>query len=175
MLATWDAVADIRKPIIAGVSGYALGGGCELAMMCDIIIASENAVFGQPEIKLGTIPGAGGTQRLTRAVGKSLAMELILTGRNIDANTAERKGLVSRVVPNGEVEREAIALAEKIAEFSSPAVIAAKESVNASQDLGLTQGLRYEKSLFWSTFALNDRSEGMAAFSEKRKPNFTDT
>ena len=175
MLTAWDLVSSIRKPIVAGVNGFALGGGCELAMMCDIIIAGENAVFGQPEIQLGTIPGAGGTQRLTRAVGKSLAMEMVLTGSRLDAHLAEKKGLVSRVVPTEQTVEESIKVAEKIAQFSTPVIVAAKDCVNKSQELSLQQGLQYEKALFWSTFALEDRLEGMTAFSEKRKPDFKDS
>ncbi|QDZ21813.1 enoyl-CoA hydratase/isomerase [Chloropicon primus] len=174
MLEAWSEVSDIRKPIVAGVNGFALGGGCELAMMCDIIIAGENAVFGQPEIQLGTIPGAGGTQRLTRVVGKSLAMEMCLTGSRLDAHLAEKRGLVSRVVPTEQTVDEGIKVAEKIAQFSTPVIIAAKDCVNQSQELSLQQGLKYEKALFWSTFALSDRLEGMTAFKDKRKPNFTD-
>ncbi|WZN60633.1 enoyl-CoA hydratase/isomerase [Chloropicon roscoffensis] len=175
MLTAWNEVSEIRKPIVAGVNGFALGGGCELAMMCDIIIAGENAVFGQPEIQLGTIPGAGGTQRLTRIVGKSLAMELVLTGSKFDAQLAEKRGLVSRVVPTDQTVDECIRVAEKIAKFSTPVIIAAKDCVNQSQELSLQQGLLYEKASFWGTFALSDRLEGMTAFKEKRKPNFTDT
>jgi len=173
-LTAWDAVSTIRKPIVAGVNGFALGGGCELAMMCDIIIAGENAVFGQPEIQLGTIPGAGGTQRLTRAIGKSLAMEMILTGSRLDAHLAEKRGLVSRVVPTEQTVEECVKVAEKIATFSHPVIIAAKECVNKSQQVGLQTGLEHEKALFWGTFALEDRAEGMTAFSEKRKPVFKD-
>jgi enoyl-CoA hydratase len=175
MLSAWNAVTETRKPIIAGVNGFALGGGCELAMMCDIIIAGENAVFGQPEIQLGTIPGAGGTQRLTRALGKSLAMEMVLTGSRLEAHQAERKGLVSRVVPTETTVEECVKVAEKIASYSTPVIIAAKDCVNQSQELSLQQGLQYEKALFWSTFALQDRLEGMTAFAEKRKPDFQDS
>jgi len=175
MLTAWNAVTEIRKPIIAGVNGFALGGGCELAMMCDIIIAGENAVFGQPEIQLGTIPGAGGTQRLTRAIGKSLAMEMILTGSRLDAHLAEKRGLVSRVVPTEQTVEESIKVAEKIAQFSTPVIIAAKDCVNKSQELNLQNGLEYEKNLFHATFALKDRLEGMTAFAEKRKPVFIDS
>jgi enoyl-CoA hydratase len=167
-----DRVATCSKPTIAAVSGYALGGGCELAMMCDIIIASESAKFGQPEITLGTIPGLGGTQRLTRAVGKSKAMDLCLTGRMMDAAEAERSGLVSRIVPVDKLLDEAIAVAEKIASMSQPSVKAAKEAVNRAFETTLHEGLNAERSLFHGTFALEDRSEGMAAFVAKRPPAF---
>ena len=163
-------VARCRKPTIAAVSGYALGGGCELAMMCDIIIASDTAKFGQPEITLGTIPGIGGTQRLTRAIGKSKAMDLCLTGRMMDAAEAERSGLVSRIVPADKLMDEVMAAAEKIAAMSRPAVAMAKEAVNRAFETTLAEGMSVERNLFHSTFALEDRSEGMAAFIEKRKP-----
>jgi enoyl-CoA hydratase len=165
-----DRVAKCRKPTIAAVSGYALGGGCELAMMCDIIIAAETAKFGQPEITLGTIPGIGGTQRLTRAVGKSKAMDLCLTGRMMDAAEAERSGLVSRVVPADKLMDEAMAAADKIASMSRPAAIMAKEAINRAFETPLADGLNVERNLFHATFALEDRAEGMAAFIEKRKP-----
>src|SRR6266567_1876045 len=165
-----DRVARCRKPTIAAVSGYALGGGCELAMMCDIIIASDTAKFGQPEITLGTIPGIGGTQRLTRAIGKSKAMDLCLTGRMMDAAEAERAGLVSRVVPADKLLVEALAAAEQIASMSRPAAEMAKSAVNRAFETPLGEGLNVERDLFHSTFALEDRSEGMAAFIEKRKP-----
>jgi enoyl-CoA hydratase len=165
-----DRVARCRKPTIAAVAGYALGGGCELAMMCDLIIAGDNAKFGQPEITLGTIPGIGGTQRLTRAVGKAKAMDLCLTGRMMDAAEAERCGLVSRVVPADKVMEEALSVAEKIASMSRPAVAMAKEAVNRALETTLSDGLNVERNLFHSTFALEDRAEGMAAFIEKRKP-----
>jgi len=165
-----DRVAKCRKPTIAAVAGFALGGGCELAMMCDIIIAADTAKFGQPEITLGTIPGIGGTQRLTRAVGKSKAMDLCLTGRMMDAAEAERSGLVSRVVPAEKLMEEALAVAEKIASMSRPAAIMAKEAINRSFETPLADGLNVERNLFHATFALEDRSEGMAAFIEKRKP-----
>ena len=165
-----DRVARCRKPTIAAVSGYALGGGCELAMMCDIIIASETAKFGQPEINLGTIPGIGGTQRLTRAIGKSKAMDLCLTGRMMDAAEAERSGLVSRIVPVDKLMDEALAAAEKIAAMSQPAAAMAKEAVNRAFETTLAEGMSVERNLFHATFALEDRSEGMAAFIEKRKP-----
>jgi enoyl-CoA hydratase len=158
---------------IAAVSGYALGGGCELAMMCDIIIAAENAKFGQPEISLGVIPGGGGTQRLVRAIGKSKAMELILTGSMIDAHQAERDGLVSKVVPVDKLQETAFAMAEKIASFSSPAVMMAKETVNAAYEMTLDEGLRFERRIFHSMFALEDQKEGMGAFVEKRKPHWS--
>src|SRR6201997_2188315 len=165
-----DRVAQCRKPTIAAVSGYALGGGCELAMMCDIIIAADAAKFGQPEITLGTIPGIGGTQRLTRAVGKSKAMDLCLTGRMMDATEAERSGLVSRVVPADKLMDEVMAAAEKIASMSQPAAGMAKEAVNRAFETTLAEGMNVERNLFHSTFALEDRAEGMAAFIEKRKP-----
>jgi enoyl-CoA hydratase len=165
-----DRVATCRKPTIAAVSGYALGGGCELAMMCDIIIASDTAKFGQPEITLGTIPGIGGTQRLTRAIGKSKAMDLCLTGRMMDATEAERSGLVSRIVPSDKLMIEVMAIAEKIAEMSQPAAEMAKRAINRAFETPLAEGLQVERDLFRSTFALEDRSEGMAAFIEKRKP-----
>lgn len=165
-----DRVATCRKPTIAAVSGYALGGGCELAMMCDFIIASDTAKFGQPEITLGTIPGIGGTQRLTRAIGKAKAMDLCLTGRMMDVNEAERSGLVSRIVPVDKLMDEAIGAAEKIAAMSRPAVEMAKLAVNRAFETPLSEGMNVERDLFRSTFALEDRSEGMAAFIEKRKP-----
>ena len=165
-----DRVATCTKPTIAAVAGYALGGGCELAMMCDIIIAADTAKFGQPEITLGTIPGIGGTQRLTRAIGKSKAMDLCLTGRMMDAAEAERSGLVSRVVPADKLMDEALAAAEKIAAMSQPAVAMAKEAVNRAFETTLSEGMNVERNLFHATFALEDRSEGMAAFIEKRKP-----
>jgi enoyl-CoA hydratase len=165
-----DRIARCRKPTIAAVSGYALGGGCELAMMCDIIIASDTAKFGQPEITLGTIPGIGGTQRLTRAIGKSKAMDLCLTGRMMDAAEAERSGLVSRVVPADKLMEEAMTAAEKIAAMSRPAAAMAKEAINRAFETPLSEGMSVERNLFHSTFALEDRSEGMAAFIEKRKP-----
>ena len=165
-----DRVARCRKPTIAAVAGYALGGGCELAMMCDIIIAADTAQFGQPEIKLGTIPGIGGTQRLPRAIGKSKAMDLCLTGRMMDAAEAERSGLVSRVVPADKLMEEVMAAAEKIASMSRPAAAMAKEAVNRAFETTLSEGMSVESNLFNSTFALEDQSEGMAAFIEKRKP-----
>jgi enoyl-CoA hydratase len=165
-----DRVARCRKPTIAAVAGYALGGGCELAMMCDIIIAADTAKFGQPEITLGTIPGIGGTQRLTRAIGKSKAMDLCLTGRMMDAAEAERSGLVSRVVPADRLMDEVLEAAEKIAAMSRPTAAMAKEAVNRAFETTLTDGLNVERNLFHATFALDDRAEGMAAFIEKRKP-----
>ncbi|HEY0328511.1 MAG TPA: enoyl-CoA hydratase [Rhodopseudomonas sp.] len=163
-------VAACRKPTIAAVSGYALGGGCELAMMCDFIIAADTAKFGQPEITLGTIPGIGGTQRLTRAIGKAKAMDLCLTGRMMDAAEAERAGLVSRIVPADKLLEEALAAAEKIAAMSQPAAAMAKAAVNRAFETTLTEGMSVERDLFRSTFALDDRAEGMAAFIEKRAP-----
>ncbi|MDF1598814.1 enoyl-CoA hydratase [Mesorhizobium sp. YIM 152430] len=168
----WDAFTRVRKPVIAAVSGYALGGGCELAMMCDFIIAADNAKFGQPEITLGVMPGMGGSQRLTRFVGKSKAMDMCLTGRMMDAAEAERSGLVSRVVPAGELVEEAIRAASKIAEFSLPAVMMTKEAVNRSYETFLGEGLRFERRVFHAMFSLDDQKEGMAAFSEKRSANF---
>ncbi|THF55734.1 enoyl-CoA hydratase [Ollibium composti] len=168
----WEEFTRARKPVIAAVAGYALGGGCELAMMCDFIIAADSAKFGQPEITLGVMPGMGGSQRLTRFVGKSKAMDMVLTGRMMDATEAERSGLVSRVVPAADLVEEAMKAAEKIADFSLPAVIMAKEAVNRSYDLTLAEGLRFERRVFHSMFALDDQKEGMAAFAEKRKPAF---
>jgi enoyl-CoA hydratase len=169
----WEELTRTRKPIIAAVAGYALGGGCELAMMCDFIIAADNAKFGQPEITLGVMPGMGGSQRLTRFVGKSKAMDMCLTGRMMDAAEAERCGLVSRVVPAGELIDEALKAAAKIADFSLPSVMMTKEAVNRAYETTLAEGLRFERRLFHSLFALDDQKEGMAAFAEKRKPNFT--
>eukprot|EP00640_Fibrocapsa_japonica_P002422 CAMPEP_0113940244 /NCGR_PEP_ID=MMETSP1339-20121228/6411_1 /TAXON_ID=94617 /ORGANISM="Fibrocapsa japonica" /LENGTH=283 /DNA_ID=CAMNT_0000944001 /DNA_START=14 /DNA_END=865 /DNA_ORIENTATION=- /assembly_acc=CAM_ASM_000762 len=173
MFAQWIEVAKLSKPTIAAVNGFALGGGCELAMMCDIIIAGENAKFAQPEIKLGVIPGAGGTQRLVRAVGKSRAMELCLTGDMFTAQQASDWGLVSRVVPKADTVDEAIKLAEKISKFSQPVAKMVKEAVNASYEMSLQEGLKFERRLFHSNFALNDQKEGMKAFLEKREANFT--
>jgi enoyl-CoA hydratase len=169
----WDNVGRTRKPIIAAVAGYALGGGCELAMMCDFIIAADSAKFGQPEITLGVMPGMGGSQRLTRAVGKAKAMDMCLTGRMMDAVEAERAGLVSRIVPAEKLLEEALAAAAKIAEFSLPAVMMAKEAVNRAFETTLAEGLRFEKRLFHSMFALADQKEGMTAFIEKRKADFS--
>jgi enoyl-CoA hydratase len=168
----WTGVSAIRKPIIAAVSGYALGGGCELAMACDFIIAADNAKFGQPEIMVGTMPGAGGTQRLTRLIGKSKAMEMCLTGRFIDANEAERAGLVSRIVPLADLKEEAVRTATKIASLSRPSVMMIKDAVKAADELPLTEGLKVERRSFQATFALEDQKEGMAAFLEKREPKF---
>ena len=168
----WERMRSIRKPVIAAVAGYALGGGCELAMMCDILIAADTAKFGQPEIKLGIIPGAGGTQRLPRAVGKAKAMDLVLTGRMMDAAEAERAGLVSRVVPADKLIDEALAAAERIAEFSLPSVMMAKEAVNRAYESPLAEGMLFERRLFHALFATEDQKEGMAAFVEKRKPKF---
>lgn len=168
----WERLTSFRKPVLAAVAGYALGGGCELAMMCDFIIAADNARFGQPEVTLGIMPGIGGTQRLTRSVGKSKAMEMCLTGRMIDAQEAERAGLVSRVVPASELLEEALKTAQKIAEFSQPVVMMIKEAVNRSYETTLAEGVRFERRLFHSTFATEDQKEGMAAFIEKRKPAF---
>jgi enoyl-CoA hydratase len=170
--AEWDAMGRIRKPIIAAVAGYALGGGCELAMACDFIIAADTAKFGQPEITLGVMPGMGGSQRLTRFVGKSKAMDMCLTGRMMDAAEAERSGLVSRVVPAGELLEEVLKAAAKIADFSLPAVMMNKEAVNRSYEVTLSEGLRFERRVFHSMFALEDQKEGMAAFADKRKPSF---
>ncbi|MBL8654508.1 MAG: enoyl-CoA hydratase [Alphaproteobacteria bacterium] len=164
----WERITVCRKPIIAAVSGFALGGGCEVAMMCDFILAADTAKFGQPEITLGTIPGAGGTQRLTRFVGKSKAMEMCLTGRMMDAAEAERAGLVSRIVPAAELVDEAIKVAAKIAGLSRPIVMMAKESVNRAYETTLSEGIRFERRTFHATFATEDQKEGMAAFAEKR-------
>lgn len=168
----WQSITNHRKPIIAAVSGYALGGGCELAMMCDIMIAADNAKFGQPEINLGTIPGAGGTQRLTRAIGKSKAMEMVLTGRMMDAEEAERANLVCRVVPTGDLLDEAFKIANAICAKSQPIVAMAKDAVNTAFESSLAEGIRYERRAFYATFATEDRSEGMSAFTEKRSPSF---
>jgi enoyl-CoA hydratase len=168
----WERITTCRKPIIAAVAGFALGGGCEVAMMCDTILAAESAKFGQPEITLAIIPGSGGTQRLTRAVGKAKAMEMILSGRMIDAVEAERCGLVSRVVANDKLLEEALKLADKIAAQSRPAVLAAKEAVNRAFETSLAEGVRFERRLFHALFSTEDQKEGMAAFVEKRKPQF---
>ena len=170
--ANWEQAAKCRKPVIAAVAGYALGGGCELAMMCDFIIAADTARFGQPEITIGAIPGAGGTQRLARFVGKSKAMEMCLTGRMMTAEEAERCGLVSRVVPASELLQDAIDTARKIAGFSAPVVMMCKESVNRAYETSLSEGLLFERRTFHSVFATEDQKEGMAAFIEKRKPGF---
>ena len=168
----WEHIRRIRKPVIAAVAGYALGGGCELAMMCDIVIAADNAKFGQPEVNLGIMPGAGGTQRLPRAVGKAKAMDLCLTARNMDAQEAERSGLVSRVVPLDRLMEEAMGVGEKIAGYSQPVVMMMKESINRAYESTLSEGVLFERRLFHSMFALADQKEGMAAFMEKRKPSF---
>jgi enoyl-CoA hydratase len=168
----WETIRSIRKPIIAAVAGFALGGGCELAMMCDMIFAADTAKFGQPEIKLGVIPGAGGTQRLPRAVSKAKAMDLCLTARMMDAAEAERAGLVSRVIPAADLLNEAIAAAATISEYSLPAVMMAKESVNRAYETTLAEGVHFERRMFHSLFATEDQKEGMAAFVEKRKPVF---
>ena len=169
----WGRVATCRKPVIAAVAGFALGGGCELAMMCDFILAADTAKFGQPEITIGTIPGSGGTQRLTRFIGKSKAMEMCLTGRLMDAAEAERSGLVSRIIPAADLVTEALKVAEKIAGLSRPITMMAKESVNRAYETTLAEGITFERRLFHSTFATADQKEGMAAFQEKRPPNFT--
>jgi enoyl-CoA hydratase len=168
----WEAVRNTRKPVLAAVAGYALGGGCELAMMCDFIIAADTAKFGQPEVTIGTMPGVGGTQRLPRAVGKAKAMDWCLTGRMIDAADAERAGLVARVVPAARLEEEALAAAAKIAGHSLPVVMKIKEAINRAYESSLAEGLQFERREFHSTFALDDQKEGMRAFVEKRKPAF---
>ncbi len=168
----WERVAQCRKPVIAAVAGFALGGGCEIAMMCDIIIAADSARFGQPEITLGTMPGAGGTQRLPRFIGKAKAMDLCLTGRMMDAAEAERLGLVSRVVPAAELMAEAVKVAERIAEMSRPIAMMVKEAVNRAFETSLAEGVRFERRVFHATIATEDRREGMAAFIDKRKPRF---
>ena len=168
----WEHIRRVRKPVIAAVAGYALGGGCELALMCDIVIAAESARFGQPEINLGVMPGAGGTQRLPRAVGKAKAMDMCLTARMMDAAEAERAGLVSRVVPADKLMEEALAVAAKIASYSAPVAMMLKESINRAYETALSEGILFERRLFHSMFALEDQKEGMAAFVEKRKPTF---
>ena len=168
----WERLSHCRKPVVAAVAGYALGGGCEFAMMCDFILAAENAKFGQPVILIGTIPGAGGTQRLTRFIGKSKAMEMVLTGRMIDAEEAERAGLVSRIVPLEELVDKAVQTAEKMANLSRPVVMLANESVNRAYETTLAEGVRFERRVFHSTFATEDQKEGMAAFAEKRTAAF---
>jgi enoyl-CoA hydratase len=172
-LANWDRVAGLRKPVIAAVAGFALGGGCELALMCDFIIAAETAKFGQPEIQLGVMPGAGGTQRLARYIGKAKAMDLILTARMMDAAEAERSGLIARVVPADKLLDEALAAGKKIASFSQPIAMMAKEAVNRAFETTLAEGIRFERRLFHAMFATEDQKEGMAAFVEKRKAHFT--
>lgn len=168
----WDRLSRFRKPVVAAVAGYALGGGCEIAMMCDIIIAADNAQFGQPEIKLGVIPGAGGTQRLTRIIGKAKAMDLVLTGRMMGADEAERAGLVARIVPLADLKNEAMKTAEAIAGMSLPSTMAAKESVNRAYETTLSEGIRFERRVFQSMFGTADQKEGMNAFLEKRPPAF---
>ena len=168
----WGRLAECRKPTIAAVAGYALGGGCEVAMMCDIILAADNAKFGQPEITIGTIPGSGGTQRLTRVIGKAKAMEMCLTGRQMDAVEAERSGLVSRIIPVDELVDEAVKVAAKIADLSMPVVMMCKESVNRAYETTLEEGIKFERRVFHSSFATADQKEGMNAFAEKRSPNF---
>jgi len=170
----WEQVTRIRKPVIAAVAGYALGGGCELAMMCDFIIAADTAKFGQPEINLGVMPGAGGSQRMTRYVGKSKSMDMCLTGRMMDAAEAERSGLVSRVVPAADLMAETLKIAQKISEMSLPAVMMIKEAVNRAYETTLSEGVRFERRVFHSLFATEDQKEGMKAFVEKRKPEFKD-
>ncbi len=171
-IGAWHRVTQCRKPVIAAVAGYALGGGCELAMMCDFILAADNAKFGQPEINLGVFPGAGGTQRLPRAVGKAKAMEMTLTGRNMTAEEAERVGLVSRIIPLADLVDEAVKVANRIGELSAPAVAMAKECVNRAFEVPLQEGVLFERRIFYATFATEDQKEGMAAFVEKRQPNF---
>ncbi len=171
----WETLRRIRKPVIAAVAGYALGGGCELVMMCDLVIASEDAKFGQPEVKLGILPGAGGTQRLPRAVGKAKAMDLCLTARMMDAVEAERSGLVSRVVPADRLLDEALAAATTIASMSQPVAMMIKESVNRAYEVPLAEGILFERRVFHATFAMKDQKEGMAAFVAKRRPDFTDS
>jgi len=172
LIADWARVSERRKPLIAAVAGYALGGGCELAMMCDFILAAENAKFGQPEINIGVMPGSGGTQRLARFIGKAKAMEMCLTGRMMDAQEAEQAGLVSRIVPAGELVDEAVKVAQKIAGFSMPAVLMTKECVNRAFETTMAEGVRFERRLFQSLFATEDKVEGMTAFIEKREPQF---
>lgn len=171
-ISRWEKIAQVRKPVVAAVAGFALGGGCEMAMACDFILAAETAKFGQPEIKLGVMPGAGGTQRLTRFVGKSKAMEMCLTGRMMDAEEAERSGLVSRIVPAAELIDEAVKTAQKIAEMSRPIAMLTKETVNRAYETTLSEGIRFERRVFHSMFAVEDQKEGMAAFAEKRKAEF---
>jgi enoyl-CoA hydratase len=172
-ISRWDRLSRVRKPVVAAVAGFALGGGCEMAMMCDIIIAADTAKFGQPEIRLGVMPGSGGTQRLIRQVGKAKAMEMCLTGRTMDAAEAERANLVARVVPAASLMEEAMKTAETIAAMSLPVAMMTKESVNRAYETSLNEGIRFERRVFHSQFALADQKEGMAAFVEKRKPNFT--
>mmetsp|Transcript_22279 Transcript_22279/g.62579 ORF Transcript_22279/g.62579 Transcript_22279/m.62579 type:complete len:189 (+) Transcript_22279:247-813(+) len=174
LLEAWDELGRWPKPVVGAVSGYALGGGCELAMACDVLVCGESAQFGQPEILLGTIPGMGGSQRLTQAVGKATAMDMVLTGRRMGAAEAERKGLVSRVFPDAELVEGAVDMARAIAKHSLPVAAMAKETVNVACETSLQEGLRFEKRQFWATFALKDREEGMAAFAEKREAQFVD-
>ena len=169
----WERLKTTRKPVIAAVAGFALGGGCELAMMCDLIFAADNAQFGQPEVKLGTLPGAGGTQRLPRAIGKAKAMDLCLTGRFMDAAEAEKSGLVARIYPAAQLLEETLKAAQTIAGFSLPVIMMIKESVNRAFESSLNEGLLFERRVFHASFALDDQKEGMAAFTEKRKPTFT--
>lgn len=171
-ISRWEKIAHVRKPVIAAVAGFALGGGCEMAMACDFIIAADTAKFGQPEIKLGVMPGAGGTQRLTRFVGKSKAMEMCLTGRMMDAQEAERSGLVSRIVPAADLLEEAVKTAQTVANMSRPIAIMTKETVNRAYETTLSEGILFERRVFHSMFAIEDQKEGMAAFAEKRKPAF---
>ena len=171
-ISRWEKIAQVRKPVVAAVAGFALGGGCEMAMACDFILAADTAKFGQPEIKLGVMPGAGGTQRLTRFVGKSKSMEMCLTGRMMDADEAERCGLVSRIVPAAELLDEAVKTAQKIADMSRPITMMTKETVNRAYETTLSEGIRFERRVFHSMFAIEDQKEGMAAFAEKRKANF---
>lgn len=171
-VSNWNALANARKPVVAAVAGFALGGGCELAMQCDVVIAADSAKFGQPEIKLGVIPGIGGTQRLARAVGKAKAMDLILTGRMMDAAEAERSGLVARVVPAAGLMEEAMKVAETIASMSLPSVLAGKEAVDAAFETSLAEGVRFERRIFHSLFATEDQKEGMKAFVDKRPPQW---
>jgi enoyl-CoA hydratase len=171
-ISRWEKIAQVRKPVVAAVAGFALGGGCEMAMACDFILAAETAKFGQPEIKLGVMPGAGGTQRLTRFVGKSKAMEMCLTGRMMDAEEAERSGLVSRIVPAADLIDEAVKTAQKIADMSRPIAMMTKETVNRAYETTLSEGILFERRVFHSMFAVEDQKEGMAAFAEKRKANF---
>ena len=171
-LGDWDRIARCAKPTVAAVAGYALGGGCEIPMMCDIVLAADDAKFGQPEITIGVIPGAGGTQRLTRAVGKAKAMEMVLTGRMMDAEEAERAGLVARIVPADELLDEAMKVADRIAHLPRASVLAAKAAVNRAFETTLAEGVLFERTAFYSLFATEDQTEGMAAFAEKREPNF---
>lgn len=171
-ISRWEKIAQVRKPVIAAVAGFALGGGCEMAMACDFVLAAETAKFGQPEIKLGVMPGAGGTQRLTRFVGKAKAMEMCLTGRMMDADEAERSGLVSRIVPSADLIDEAVKTAQKVADMSRPIAMMTKETVNRAYETTLSEGIRFERRVFHSMFAVEDQKEGMAAFAEKRKANF---